>query len=473
MAVSRSFRVYEKLPIWMQNIACTLAGIKMRYSRYNRSFHETLRMLEESDRWSLEQLRGYQQEQLGNVIRHAYNTVPYYRELFDNRKLTPNDVQKISDLPKLPILEKRTVRERSGDLISTDWPRRRQIIAHTGGTTGTSLKLVSDINTQPAQWAVWWRHRRRFGVKLHDPFIVFAGRPVVPLSNMKPPFWRRNLATHQTYVSVHHLTKQNMPYLVDYLQKRNVVFYSGYPSGLYLVATYLLDNRISLKNPPKITFTGSETLLPHQRRVISLAFNCDVADHYGATEQCCTISECEKHSYHVDMEFGIIEFLPVEGAPSNVRRIVGTGFYNPAMPLIRYNIGDLATICNSPCPCGRQAPTVERIDGRIESYVITRDGRQLGRFDFLFKNSDRIHEAQLVQDTLDHLVVKVVRCNGYSQEDEDSLLKDLRMYLGDMIHIDIDYIEQIPCEPNGKFRQIVSKVFRDHYAECEAKDSEV
>jgi phenylacetate-CoA ligase len=255
------------------------------------------------------------------------------------------------------------------------------------------------------------------------------------------------------------MTKQNMPILVDYLQKRQVVYYSGYPSALYLLASYLLQNGIALKHPPKVTVAGAETVLPHQRTTIEQAFQTQLADQYGASEQCGNISECEKHTYHVDMEFGVVEFLPLDGAPSNVRKIVCTGFHNPVMPLIRYNIGDLAALSGNNCQCGRASPIVERIDGRIESYIITPDGRQLGRLDFLFKTTSRIEEAQLVQDTLDHVTVKVVRCDNYTPEDEAKLRKDLRVYLGDQIRVDVEYIKEIPREPNGKFRQIVSSVF--------------
>ena len=458
------FGLYEKLPVWVQNVCCSAAGIAMRRERYNRTFHQALEFLQESQWWPLERQQQYQDEQLRAAIKHAYETVPYYREVFDGLKLTPADIQGVCDLPKLPILGKQTIRRRFSDLLSRGHPAKRIRRGHTGGTTGTALQLAADRDTQPWQWAIWWRHRMRFGLKLSDPFIVFAGRSVVPLSTLKPPFWRRNLPMHQTYVSVHHMTGENMKPLVDYLQKRRVAYYSGYPSALYLLACHLLDGGIRLAHPPRVTVTGAETVLPHQRAAIERAMETELADQYGASEQCGNISECQKHAYHVDMEFGAVEFLPMPGMPSSARRIVCTGFRNPVMPLIRYDIGDVATMSvGEPCPCGRQAPTVGKIDGRIESYVVTPDGRQLGRLDFLFKDSRSIAEAQLMQDALDHLTVKVVRTQEYSQSDQDSLLRDLRKYLGEVIKIDLDYVPEIPREANGKFRQIVSKVFRDPY----------
>lgn len=464
MGNSRWFSIYERLPVPLQDVACSLAGLKIRYERHNKVFWDALEFLEASQWWSLEEQKAYQNQKLRELIRHAYDTVPYYNEIFKERKLTPDDIKTAEDLYKLPVLEKETVRGRAADLVSRAWPQNRVVHGKTGGTTGKAIHFQYDKDTQPWQWAVWWRHRKRFGLDVHDPFVVFAGRNVVPLSSMEPPIWRRNLPMNQTYVSIHHMTEQNMRPLVEYLQTRQVSFYSGYPSGLYLLATYLLDNNIRLKHPPKVVSTGAESLLPHQRSVIEEALDSEICDQYGASEQVGNISECEHHSYHVDMEFGVVEFLPMEGMPSNTGRIVCTGLHNPVMPLIRYNIGDIATLSEHKCPCGRSAPTVESIDGRIESYILTPDGRQLGRLDFFFKNSHEVKEAQLVQDSLETVRVRVVREETYSTKTEEGLTALMRQYLGDVIEIEYEYLEEIPRAANGKFRQIVSKVFSDRYA---------
>jgi len=79
------FSIYGKAPVWLQNVACSLSGIRMRWQRYGFRFRRILRFLEASDRWSLAELRAYQDEKLADLIRHAYETVPYYREVFDER----------------------------------------------------------------------------------------------------------------------------------------------------------------------------------------------------------------------------------------------------------------------------------------------------------------------------------------------------------------------------------------------------
>ena len=161
--------------------------------------------------------------------------------------------------------------------------------------------------------------------------------------------------------------------------------------------------------------------------------------------------------------FSVLLFLPLEGNVSNISRIICTGFWNDAMPLIRYDIGDIATLPtqNVVCSCGRKSQIVEKIDGRIESYIITPDGRQAGRLDFIFKDSKYIEEAQFIQHEISTVTIKIVRSKGYSSTHEKELLADLRTYLGSDIRIEIEYVSDILRTSNGKFRQIVSTVFND------------
>jgi len=255
------------------------------------------------------------------------------------------------------------------------------------------------------------------------------------------------------------MTRPNMSALATYLRRRQVAYYAGYPSALCLVASYFLEHGLELPHPPRWVFTGAETLLPHQRALIEEGLQTRVADQYGASEYCGNISECEHHRYHVDMEFGAVELLPIEGADATQRRIVCTGFHNPAMPLLRYDIGDVATLDpRRDCPCGREAPTVLSIDGRIESYIMTPDGRQCGRLDFVFKDSPNIVEAQFVQHEIASVVVNVVRGPAFSESDVDNLRRGLRKYLGDAIELDLRFVTEIKKAKNGKFRQIVSSL---------------
>lgn len=461
MAETLKYKLYKNLPWWLQNVACSIQAIKVLRERYGKEYDLATEFLEASQWWSYDELVEYQNEKLREIIRHSYDTVPYYRELFEKLKLKPSDIKTIDDLPKLPTLKKEVVRERFKDMISTVWPKNKIVSGHTGGTTGTALELAYSKKAIQWQWAVWQRHQRRFGINERDSKITFGARDIVPLNRMTPPFWRRIVPMNRTYVSIHHMTTENMPILVDYLNTRNVKAYSGYPSGLYLLANYLLENDIKLKYPPQYVVSGTESLLSYQRLALEKALSANVTDQYGASEYCGNISECEEHSYHVDMEFGVVEFVADDNLPPEQKQIILTGLHNPVMPFIRYQIGDVATIRPGTCTCGRESPMVTQIDGRIEGYVITPDGRRLGRLDVLFKDTSSIREIQLVQEKIDSVTMKIARRPEYTVEDEKKLIENLRKYVGDIIKVDVEYVAFIQREPNGKIRQVISNVFKD------------
>ncbi len=126
-----------------------------------------------------------------------------------------------------------------------------------------------------------------------------------------------------------------------------------------------------------------------------------------------------------------------------------TGLSNRATPLIRYRIGDIGTRRKGPCPCGRGGDAFLSVDGRVEDYVVTPDGRIVGRLDHVFKDLNDIAEAQIVQTAKDRIVVSVVPLPGYSEASERALLRELHARLG---HEMAD--ARGPREPRSRARQM-------------------
>jgi phenylacetate-CoA ligase len=171
--------------------------------------------------------------------------------------------------------------------------------------------------------------------------------------------------------------------------------------------------------------------------------------------------ECGQRRLHVDMEFGIVEVEVEEESEEWVRGpLLVTGFANDATPLLRYRVGDVGTRSKTPCPCGRAGDVFIDVDGRIEDYVMTPDGRLVGRLDHIFKEQLDVAEAQVLQQTRDALEVLVVRRPSYDDASERALLKEFRTRLGDQIAIQLRYVDEIPRERNGKLRAVKSAVGR-------------
>jgi len=189
------------------------------------------------------------------------------------------------------------------------------------------------------------------------------------------------------------------------------------------------------------------------------AFKSPIFDQYGAAEQACFISQCEQGSYHVHPEFGVTEFLPDKSLdrPSHCR-IIATGFTNWAMPLLRYDTGDVAVPSDRRCACTRNFQVVEELVGRLDDLLITPDGRRIGRLDPVFKGLDTIQRAQIVQESADKIRVRLVPGRGFIAAHQESLRRELAKRLGDDMRIVFEIVDDIPVGPGGKFRAVVCRL---------------
>ena len=210
-------------------------------------------------------------------------------------------------------------------------------------------------------------------------------------------------------------------------------------------------------NALKAILTASETLSCEQRNLIEKAFGAPVFDWYGSAERVVLIFTCEKGKYHVNPEFGYVEFMPSQDGK---HEIIATGLHNWLMPLIRYKINDTVILedANFSCPCGRHLPVVKEICGRRDDYIKTSDGRMVGRLTHIFKDVRNIAEAQIRQDDLREVIILVVPFSGFNRRDEKRILSNARARLGKQMKISVETVRNIPRTESGKFRTVICSV---------------
>ncbi len=453
--------LYPRLPILLQNAACWYYGKKEANTRFGRLFDQRLRDLMESEKWSGSEIEAYQNERLRWLIRHAYENVPYYRERWKSLKITPDDIRSRQDLAKLPILTKEEVRQNMSRLVSLKANRQQLVLKHTSGTTGKALHFYVSKESIPFQWAVWWRHRLRFGVQPGSWHANFTGKRVVPLGQSKPPYWRWNRPMRQALLTMHHLTPSKIASVMEFLNSHQFEFYSGYPSIIHLLVMTATEAGHALTQRPRAVFTGAENILDFQRRDISRFTAAVLTDQYGCSEGCANASQCPHLVYHEDFEFGILEGLEhVQNGP--FQPIVCTGFASEVFPFIRYEVGDsgLWQAEGTQCRCGRSSRVLSRIEGRVDDYVITPEGARIMRFDYIFKDALNVKEAQIVQQRLGEVTVRVVRRPAYSMKDEQEIRLEFRRWISPALGVNFEYVNEIERERNGKFRAVVSHLSR-------------
>ena len=456
---------YGALPIPLQNLACTWAGRKRARARFTPYFHEMLDRWTETGMSSVEALREIQQDRLIKLVRRARRFVPHYRAMDLAEPEADVDAAKgiAAILSMFPVLEKSTYRDAPESFIASDIPPGRLMRGHTSGTTGSALPLWYTAETLAEEYVAVWRLRRWQEIELDDPHFSFGGQILVPIGQRRPPFWRRNAWSGQTLFSLYHMTKENLPAYVEALHALPAVYVQGYPSSLHLLGRAMLGcGRPLPAGKIKAVFPSSESLLAFHRDVIEKAFAAPIFDRYGTAEFVVSMTGCALGRLHLDMEFGIVEVEVQEETEDYVRGpLLVTGLGNNATPFIRYRIGDVGTRSKHACACGRPGDVFLDVDGRVEDYVVTPDGRWVGRLDHIFKDQLGIAEAQILQQETASIEVRVVPRASFDGRAEQGLVQEIRSRLGDEIRIDIRCVDEIPREANGKFRAVKSAVGRN------------
>lgn len=442
MAGNLSVRAYHFWPYPIKAFATSMLAYFKKAKKYGRYFERYYDFLLSN---SLKDQEKKAEEELEQFLKYVISKCPFYRQHKTNNY----------DIKALPIIDKEIVNKHySSFLLNTPF-----FVGKSSGTTGQPLKVPYSKRVYQKEYAFWWYHRSIGRVYRGDRIATFAGHRVADVNRDKPPFWVFNAAENQMFFSSYHLSRKNMPHYVKVLKRYRPDFLHGYPSSLYYVAKYILQEDIQLDFRPKMIVGSSETTLDFQRRAIERAFHTKLYIWYGNTEFCGHITECCYGRLHIQPYHSFVRILKsdnTDAKPGETGRLVATNFSNYSFPLINYDIKDSVKISKEQdCPCDKGGMVIDYIHGRIEDYILTPEGRFVGRLDHLFKDAKYVRNAQIVQNDVDGITICIERENGYSQGTEKAILQETRNRLGRTIDIQFEYDKEIEKEPNGKFKFVI------------------
>jgi phenylacetate-CoA ligase len=460
--VTAAQQIYDLAPYWLQHLLLNSYALRIHLERYGKPFRQAFEELQQTQWFPPDRIRQYQTQRLRKLISHAYETVPFYRELYDKHGVKPDDFHSIEDLSKFPAITREDVRISGESLISSKLRKRDLIHGHTSGTTGSPLSFFWDKTTCVYTNAVDWRQKDWAGVRYGDRIAMFLGRTIVPTDKTSPPFWQEDRIHNMLWMSSFHLSEQFLHHHLDKLNRYRPAAVEGYPSTIYILARYLKS--IGKSMPVKAVFTSSETLLPIQRSLIAERFEAPVFDSFGMAERVAFATQCaEAHAYHLNFEYAVNEVVDADGNPVEGGKegyLVGTSLLNYGMPFIRYRTSDVSAITTGQCSCGRHMPRLRGVTTKDEDIVVTPEGKLISSsvLTHPFKPLDSVLESQIIQEEPDRLQIKIVRRSDFSDEDSAHLISALRARVGPTMHIELQFVDNIPRTKTGKFRWVISKV---------------
>jgi phenylacetate-CoA ligase len=312
-----------------------------------------------------------------------------------------------------------------------------------------------------------WRNYNMMGYKFNHKCAVIRGAKVDDYLIKRNIFYQYDPREKYFILSSFHLNNKILPQLVQAIIKYKTPFLRGYPSSLEILADYILKNEIKIDFIKGIN-CSSENLFDYQRALIEAAFNAQIYDKFGNSEQTNMATQCNhSNGYHIVEEYGITELIDRKGnvVPAtditSLGEVVGTGFSNYATPFIRYKTEDYASYMVNNCPCKRSGRMFKTMQGRwFQQQVVTKDNALIA-ITALNSHSDvfdKVKQFQYYQDKIGELVLRLVVKKGFSARDEEKIKEELSIKLGESMFVKIRYLNEIPRTDRGKYKFLVQEL---------------
>jgi phenylacetate-CoA ligase len=408
-------------------------------------------------RWPASRLAGYQLVRLREIVHHAYEAVPYYRELFDKVGVRPTDIRSLADLSHLPVTTKATLQGLPAEAILTrSLDPNTLVTEHTSGSTGRPFTIRHSQRDQIRKSAIYVRAFLQVGLRFTDRQVFLSHERGQHESRR----WLQALGIgRRVYVSVF----DGLDSQLDQLGRLQPDFLLGFPSALRQVAE-AIETRGEPRIRPRVVCTFAEVLDRDTRQLIESALGLPVLDLYSCIEFGNMAWQCRcSGAMHINADSLIIEVVRQDGtkaAPGEIGMLVCTAFDSHAMPFIRYAIGDLGTLTNGSCECGCAFPILGTIEGRTVDQIRRSDGTVISPYQFTcsLELVQGIAQYQVTQETLERLTVRLVPGRGFGPATTNEVLARCHAILGEGAAVTVHVVDSIPREPSGKFRVVKSEV---------------
>lgn len=416
---------------------------------------------------SREEMRAFQTRRLRRLLAHAYANVPYYRALFDRHGLQPADVRTLADLSAIPVTTKADLQGRPDtEVLARGVDAARLITRRTSGSSGRPFAIHRTWGEERILNLFRRRALHSFGYRRTDRMarvvVIRASHPNdrLPLLWMLPKIgWhrQRRVDCFQAPEAIAQALREYAPDVV-----------AGFPTVLTRVAHAIAADP-ALATRPRLVVTGGEVLTPDMREDIAGAFGARVFETYASHEFNLVAWECAATGAHHTCDDGVLVEVLRDGrpaAPGERGVIVATALRSFAMPLIRFELGDIVTRGVDPCACGRPFGTIRAIQGRMVDYLRLPEGRLVHPFQVAATLRQRapgwIRQYRLVQDRRDRVTLSLVPFGELPGERSEAIRAAVAPILGPEVELKIAVVRELPLDPSGKFRPARSLVGSDY-----------
>lgn len=409
----------------------------------------------EKSQWLPElDLKKQQWDKLIRLVNYAYENMQHYRTEFNRLGITPEQIKSFDDITKLPILAKETLREKKRELVSKDFHGRTSNWV-TSGSSGDPVSVIRSRKATGYHRAAMYRARRWFGINIGDREARLWGLPVGFKLKIREQV--KDILMNRIRASAYELNKDNLYLFLYHIKRFKPVYLFGYAFLIYEFSRFILDENIDVSELDfKGAITTSETLYDFQRQVIENALHCPVINEYGSTEVGIIAYQCPKGGMHIPVEAVYVEVIPDKSLGNGLGRVLVTDLHNYAMPIIRYDIGDVASLSKNKCECGRELPLMNDIAGRDSSIITLPNRKRIHTILFYYIMCDieahggGIKQFQVLQQATNRFTMKIVKDNSLSEERFQAIKNDINKVVGPEVVFNYEFVDHISRTEAGK-----------------------
>ncbi len=397
--------------------------------------------------WSKTDIEIWQNNKLHDFVEHAYNHTIYYRKLFDQLGLTPDDIQCRQDLSKLPVITKEIVNSHFNELIPDNLSSFKYRLCRSGGTTGVPIQYYCDENVWGYVTAARLYYWKKTGYRFGDAFVALGS---ASLFSQQPSLKRRiyDYIRNEHPLNCVNLSDEICLEYCNYIKNQHIHYIYGYAAAIYVLANYIISHKIAI-TAIKGVFTTSENLTPWYREVIEEAFQSKVMDCYGARDAGITAYEIAPHAYCI----GYNSIVEIDNTIEDcVGSVVCTNFLNYSFPLLRYQFGDEAELCPEKKVTNYNGQMFTQLLGRSSHVLRLENNHNLTAtgISMIMKEFD-ITAFDITKTGFNQVLLRIsVDSQKYTEEQEGLIIKTLKKYLGDDCLLTLEKVTQFQPNKNGK-----------------------
>lgn len=378
--------------------------------------------------------------QLQRLLKHAQDTVPFYKG------------NKTSNIRKIPIVSKIKIKENYEEFLSINLKNKATHVMSTSGSTGTPFAIQQDANKRRRTIAELIYYNKIVGQELGERFMYIKAFP-------EEKSFLEQKKQNMVPVDILNINNQKLEEVRSKLiNDKSIKSILAYASTYEQLAKYLneMGDTPDMYNL-KCLISSSAVLSPETKNQLTNIFGCPIIDRYSNQESGVLAQTIDTHSkFYINRANYYIELLKLDSdeyaEKGELGRIVVTDLYNYAMPIIRYDTGDLAISDDNN---RKNLATLRNIQGRRVDIIYDTQGNMLTphTWSVHMRKYNKLKQWQFIQEDKNEYILKVNGGKGvYSKTDFNRTLKTI---LGEDANISIEYVDEIPVLASGKFKNTI------------------